>query len=774
MTARLPRPQTATHTETSEDTVKAMTQFAIPTRRFGAGLAALAASVLACLALEAGAAQAAPCPNEAIREAQTSTKFPEGTVNLPDCMALELVSPAKKFNQYAYRPNFSANGERVEFSSLAALGETPKQASFNDPYIATRGASGWSTESTATPPELVQGSSLIGEPCSFSTDLSRWALWASTLQQAIVGITTPFQGGLGHFFSAVGPTMVPLSGDISLGSFAVTAGRCEGASSDASHLLFSLNAAPGSAAPGYTFLPGDPAPRSFFSTYPANVYEAYLDHGTPTLALLQRDRNGIAYGGSCGVKVGGSLGADSVAQRGSVSPDAGRIYFTTRPDQPEGAPCDETNELRIMRRTETPTGPEIVELVADECTRLAPACSAVDGNDTYLGASQEGDKVFFTTSRQLTDSDRDESKDLYLYEASSPEGERLTQVSAGDNTDPTPGEGSEFLGLADYSGDGTRAYFVAKGVLTTTANQAGKSAEAGKPNLYLYERDSAHPAGRTVFVATLGPVDSAVWSNSPGEKNGAIAVPRLGNDPEDQAVGGDGHILVFGSTEPLNADDTDGGRGDVYLYEAASGAIERVSKAAPGGEDNGAFGVGISGGGYLFPGPQNVSFGRLVSEDAKTIVFGTEEALDPHDLDEAKNDYVWREGAVAALPGPLQQGTSSPTVSMSGNEVAFIDTAQLLPEDGDAAKDVYLVRIGGGFPPPVAPVPCEGEACQGPPAQRPAAQGAASAASTAGNLKEAPCKRGFSRKRGKCVKKQSKKRHRKHSKKANREQGAQR
>jgi hypothetical protein len=53
----------------------------------------------------------------------------------------------------------------------------------------------------------------------------------------------------------------------------------------------------------------------------------------------------------------------------------------------------------------------------------------------------------------------------------------------------------------------------------------------------------------------------------------------------------------------------------------------------------------------------------------------------------------------------------------------------------------------------------------------------ATVANFAGNVKkEAPCKKGFSRKRGKCVKHQSKKRHRKHSKskKANREQGAQR
>jgi hypothetical protein len=751
--------------------VKALTQFATPTRRLGAGLAALAATFTVCLALQTGAAQAAPCPNEAIREAQTSVKLPEGTVNLPDCMALELVSPAKKFNQYAQRPNFSANGQRVDFASLAALGETPKQGSFLDAYVATRSASGWSTDSTATPPDLLWGSATVGEPCSFSPDLSRWALWASTNQQVFVGITTPFQGGLGHFLSAIGPTVAPVTGDLSLAAAAVTGGRCEGASSDASRLLFAIN---NNNNAGFSYLPGDPVPDS---EYPADVYEAYLDHGTPTLALMQRDSNGVAYGGSCGAETGVRLPSNSVAKRGSVSPDARRIYFSTRPDQPEGVlSCDQVaNKLRIMERLETPGGPEITELISDECTRVAPACSTKDSDDFYLGASQEGDKVFFSTTRQLTDSDRDESNDLYLYEASSPSGERLTQVSAGDNTDPTPGEGAEFLGLADYSGDGSHAYFVAKGVLTTSANQAGKSAEAGKPNLYLYERDAAHPAGRTVFVATLNSADDFTWSHSPGEENWAMAVPRLGADPEGQSLGGDGHILVFTSKEALSADDADGGQSDIYRYDSTSGAIERVSKADPGGEDNGAFGALVSGTGYFLPGPQNVSFGRKVSEDAKTIVFNTKEALDPNDADEADNAYIWHEGTVAALPSPVRGGSSEPTVSMSGKEVAFVETGQLLPEDGDAAKDIYMARADGGFPLRVAPTPCEAEACQGPPPAAPAEQGAATAANSAGNVKkEAPCKKGFSRKRGKCVKHQSKKRHRKHAKKANREQGAQR
>ncbi len=738
--------------------MKALTELGTRSHRLSIGLLAFAVSLLAYLSLHGAAAGAATCSNEAIREGQISEALPEGTVNLPDCMALEMVSPSKKFNQYAESPNFSADGERVMFVSLAALADTPKQSGFYDPYIATRGTAGWGTESTAIPPSLVWGSDTLGHPCSYSPDLSRWALWGSTAAQATVGITTPFHGALGGFFAPLGPTMVPITGDEPhSGSVIGIGAHCEGGSTDASHLLFSINESALPTDRGFSYLPGDPVP----TPDSRNVYEAYLDEGVPTLVLMQRDRDGVAYGGSCGATVGSTN-----SSRGAVSPDASRVYLTTSPDQPENGQC-EGKPKRIMERLETPSGPEISELISNECTRVSPPCSG-NGSDTYLGASQEGGKVFFSTSRQLTNSDRDETNDLYLYEASSPAGERLTQVSAGDDTDLTPGEGAEFLGLADYSGDGSHAYFIAKDALTTAASQAGKSAEAGKPNLYLYERDSAHPSGRTVFIATLNPADLDVWSWSPGEENKAMAVPRLGADPEKQEVGGDGHILVFNSEEPLSADDSDDGHVDIYRYDATNGAVERVSKADAGGEDNGAFGTSLVRSGFLLRGPQSISFGRQVSEDGKTIVFRTEEALDPGDAGETTGAYVWREGSLAVLP----PGAAGPTVSMSGREVAFTDALKLLPEDGDGSKDVYLVRAGGGFPPPVPPTACKGEACQGPPTARPGEQGVASSVSTAGNVKEAACRRGLSRKRGKCVKQQSKKRHRKHAKKANHEQGA--
>jgi hypothetical protein len=716
-------------------------------------IAALAFATALLLTMTVTGAAAAGCPNEAIREAQVSEALSNGTTGLPACMALELVSPAKKFNQYAKRPNLAASGERAAFASVAALADTTKQGSIFDPYIATRTASGWVTEATATPPQYTVGYQAAAIPCVYSADLSRWATFASTEVQAKLGITTAFGGGLGGTFTALSPTLSPTPG---ISSSAVSGNSgCQGASADALHVFFRVG--------GAAYLPGDPVP-DFASGHEGkdNVYDAYRDqNGTPTAELLTRDKDGVLYGGRCGPVIGG------LSTRGSVSPDASRVYFSTRPSQGEGTACEPAaNKLRIMERLRTPAGPVISEPIASECTRLSPPCSMADGNDIYQGASQEGGRILFTTTRQLTSSDKDASADLYLYEATQPAGEQLTQLSAGDGSDPTPGEGAEVQGVPDFAGDASHLYFVAKGVLTTAANQQGQSAQAGQPNLYLYE----YPAKTTTFLATLSAGDTSTWSVGPGG-NAAMAVPTLGPDPEDQSVGGDGHILVFQSREPLLSEDQDGSRTDSYRYDSSSGSLQLVSKPAAGATGNEA--IDVAGAAPLTPetGPQALSFKRWVSEDGETVAFETEEALDPSDTNGKRNAYLSHEGDVTAIPFGIEA-----TVSMAGDELAFVSDQKLLPQDGDGAKDVYLLRAGGGFPIAPPAQPCLAEACQGAPGAQPGDLGALSEAVRAGNPPTAtPCRKGFARKRGSCVRQPARhkaKKHRKHRKgPAGRKQG---
>ncbi len=714
------------------------------------------------------------CPNAVIRAAQVSTAFPEGTIHLPDCMALEKISPQRKFNQRSGEPRFSPSGDRVQFFGEGALVGTPSLNFVGNSYMSTRGPSGWTPQYIMPPAEYSAGYVTGGEPCAYTPDFSHWTTWFSTDLQSQLGITTPFRATLGGDFSPIGPSVQPLSGGIQGNSGTIGAikqGACEGSSADATRLFFNIWDA--------AYLPDDPQPvtNGDSRSGAGNVYEAYLDdEGTPSLRLLQRDRDGNVVGGRCGARVGG--GENNLPRyRGSVSTDASRVYFTTRPSQPEGPVCDDSaNKRRIMAWQDTPTGPTIAPLFSSECTRVSPPCSSADGDDEYQGASQEGTKVYFSTTRQLTNSDLDTTTDLYLYDASQPEGQRLTQVSAGDATNPTPDKDSGYLGLADFSGDGSRAYFVAKGVMTTAVNRAGQQAQLNKPNLYLYERDAAHPSATTSYIATLSTGDTPTWAEAPGAQNEAKAVPRLGADVEDLSVGGDGRILVFATRAALATDDEDGGELDIYRYDSLTGLLQWVSRAIAGGAGNAASPVTLRSGGEEAAGAQGVSINRMVSEDGRTIVFASDQSLDPNDDDGKSSTYIWRDGSVTGIPTTITPSSFPGSVSMSGDEVGITSAAKLLPEDGDAVNDAYILRAGGGFPIIVPPAPCEGEACQGTPSPRPAELGATSEAPTAGNAKESPprpCKKGSVRRHGKCVKPRAKKKHHKRAKRAGHKQGGQ-
>jgi hypothetical protein len=550
-------------------------------------------------------------------------------------------------------------------------------------------------------------------------------------------------------------TLFPLSGDFSDPN-PILNGRCEGASPELSHFFFAIEK-------GTSYRPGDPIP----SGASANIYEAYLKKGEPTLTLLQRDRNNTVYGGGCGATIGGRPDAN-VFQRGAISADAERVYFTTTPGQ-LGNSCNTTaNKRRIMVRRQTPTGAEISELISNQCSRTTPPCGTVDGDDLYLGASQEGSRVYFSTSRQLADSDKDTTADLYLYDESQPAvqgnvASSLTQVSAGDDASPTLGEDSGFLGLADFSGDGSHAYFVATGILTDTLSPTGVAAQEGQPNLYLYERDADFPSGHTTFVASLTFADQATWSYTPGEKNQAISLPRFNPNLADPTAGGNGHELMFLTHAKLDPFDTDD-KADLYRYDSETGSLTQLSIPTQGIGGNGPYDISLTGR-YIFAGsgPHDSSFSRWVSEDGTTLVFLTAESLVPEDNDITNDAYLWHQGSLSVLPTARGLGIE-PTVSLAGDEVAFVAEDALLPEDGDGAKDVYLARVNGGYAIPNPPPACEEEACQGPAPPLPGDQGATTGAVQPGNPKPAnPCSRHKVRKHGKCVSSRKKKKKRKPS-----------
>ncbi len=710
-------------------------------------------------------ARAATCPNEAIRETQTSEALPLGTTNFPDCMALEMVSPPKKSVQLAIAPDFSASGGRVRFISTAALAGTEGlQFAFGDYYVATRGPGGWETAPTSPPAEaeIATGAAKHGGPHVFSPDLGSWLSFGNTYAQQSAGITRFFRGGLDGSFAPVSPLLVSIDDSDTQLNLLNAAIEPLATSADLSTTALRLRFA------STYYLPGDPHGIGIQENAPggdANSYVVRPDaSGEPSLQLLGRDKDGTVYGGRCGTRSGGGIGGVRAAgylNQGAIAADGSQVYFSTRPAQPfdsetgEGPVCDTANPLRIFERTETPAGPEIDELIPG-----GPAA----GDDLFQGASIDRSRVYFTTTRALTGSDGDSGSkcsanvgqsagcDLYLYDKSRPPAERLTQVSAGGSGDPTPGSGAGVLSsITAISTDGSHAYFVAQGVLTTDPNPGGKSPVAGKPNLYLYD-------GQLSFVGTLAESDKGdnLWGT---ERSfvGPITVPKRGEE-----VGGDGHILVFASSAQLTADDTDSKR-DIFRYDADAGTLLRISKAGPGGSESPPADAVA---GRLTDAPSYPDEGRWVSEDGETIAFSTGEPLSAEDGDTDANPYLWKEGQLLALPGTEE----APTVSPDGSEVGFASEAPLLATDGDTAEDVYVARVDGGFPNPPTPPACdplsEG-ACQGPgslPATGPAAATATFSGSGNAAQPQPSCRKGKVKKRGKCVARHNKKKRTPHKK----------
>jgi hypothetical protein len=766
------------------------------TRSF-AGPAPLALLCLLLAALALAPAANAACPNEAIRASQASEALPQGTTAYPACMALEMVTPPQKFGQETLTLTaFSSDGNRVLFTSKAALADTEGLQAFGgDSYVATREAGGWVTSPTSPPrsADFSAGSTKRGGPYAFGPSLGSWILLGATQTQEFGGKAQLFSGDLGGAFTPLSPLLVPID-DSGYESLPIVAGSGFIPSATAADLSTTVFRAE---RPSVAYFPEDP--RSLETSGTTNSYLAFRDgSGEPTLQLLARDGAGKVWGGRCGAYPGGGGAAGGIGEglnQGAISPEGSRVLFSTRPAQPfdpahptedaSSPPCDLANPLRILIRTgEAPTIEELAP---------GPGGPSEAGDDLYQGASVEGSKVFLTSPRKLAATDQDASAepcgadlgaskgcDLYLYDSDLPVGTRLIQVSAGEDVPGKheAGKGADVLSsVTSISADGSHAYFAAQGALTADASPDGKVAQAGQPNLYLYARDAAHPSGELSFIATLAAGDKGkLWGATQSLANGAYPVP-LGGGP----TGGDGHTLLFLTKAPLSSEDADGAHADAYRYDSQAETLECISCA---GGDSSAFDV-LAG---SVEGSSSSNFaeqGRWASEDGETVAFATAAPLVEGDEDSEVNPYLWRQGELLQLPGVARtpfQPYKLPTVSTGGEEVAFTTETPLLPQDGDATRDAYVVRVNGGFPNPLpAPTPCdplsEG-ACQGPTGTPPAlAVPATPSVVGPGNQKAPPkCRKGQVRKRGNCVKqRQAKKKQSKHkrgsSKRASHKQG---
>jgi hypothetical protein len=349
-------------------------------------------------------------------------------------------------------------------------------------------------------------------------------------------------------------------------------------------------------------------------------------------------------------------------------------------------------------------------------------------------ASVDGSRAFFTTSEGLVEGDEDGAKDLYMYDEMAPVGSRLTVLSL-------PGvETDQVLGA---SADGHYVYYNAEGV-----------------RIYLWHD------GATTFVGKLG-------DGGDEKSNGTTGFFGLTSDITESRVSPDGrHLLVSTSGDSGFA-----GRGgfggydhgicisvgcwELYLYSAGSGRLQCAS-CNPSGTvaTSSAHGFGVDAGYFLSP-----HLDQTLSRDGRYVFFNTDENLLPEDTNGVKDAYEFdsQTNSLHLLSSGTDPAPSYFIGASRDGRDAFITTNQrLVGWDPDNGRDVYDVRVDGGFPdPPPTAAPCQGDSCRPSPAPVPGTPPIGSAATRNGNINVPACRKRHSHRRRHCprVKKHHKKHH---------------
>jgi hypothetical protein len=462
----------------------------------------------------------------------------------------------------------------------------------------------------------------------------------------------------------------------------------------------------------------------------------------------------------CGTKLGSGLGGSAY---NAVSADGGVVYFTALAC--EGHP--EVNELYARVGGEHSVAisePALPGGAAGECASSEPCHGAADKEGVFQGASENGERVFFLSEQSLVNGAPAEGVKLYEERL---EGARVAEVIDVSNQG-AGGVNPNVLGVARVSMDGSHVYFVAKGVLTGK-NAEGKEPEAGKNNLYVFERDAQSPGGQMAFIATLSSESEAelvkheepcaTLSGEPREqceepfkaefstRNAADAEDWRAADHRPVQATPNGWYLIFTSVAHLTPEDTSTAS-QVFEYDAQEEKLVRVSMGqcpapdlacAPSerfdndgnttNSENGARILRPEFGERRFMAPTESSSALSLSESG-AVVFGSPEALTPLAIAgrenafayRPENVYEYREGNVYLISpvdeaAPLRPSTEELRMlgtDESGTDVFFYKADSLVPQDTDSQASWYDARIGGGFPGPVEPQRCEGDACQGP------------------------------------------------------------
>ena len=629
------------------------------------------------------------CPNTNLREENQS-------MPLLQCRAYEQVSPAYKagYGVTGFKFNLATDGERVSFTSNGAFAGNVQSHSVLT-YLAHRTEDGWQTEPVLGRPNANEQP--VG-PNEFSPDLRHWLFptgegsnWVTGNYNS--GAETFYRGTSGAGFAAASPALRDLEGGL-IGSPIFPQ-----ASADLSRLILLSP---------YRVLASDPRPGVSDSTED-RIYAVDGAAGpSPTVSLLAEVPLGLETNKGC------EIDARTGQAVNIISADGSTVFYEAPLELVPGGACDGfssgPNKDALFARVGEAPPIQVSAALPSECT--GACASAAIKSVSFYGAAPDGSQAWFTTEEPRVNSDTDNSTDLYLSKIQNGSVAEIVQASHGNASDPTPGTGAGVQGVVRVSRDGSTAYFVATGVLTTEPNGMGQEAIKGADNLYAFDSNS----DETKFVARLcsgaqlsGSVADTACGANLNEETSDRRIWGSGEGSKAQ-VTGDGRYLLLESYAQLTPDDTDNAA-DLYRYDLTNGEIIRVSIGRNGNDGNGnddSYGADIRAELQNGLAEQSYETGtRAIAEDGTTVVFTTDAPLVSQDTNETTDLYEWHNGEVSAVSSGLDpHGTAGGMISPSGRDITFPSSRSFSPADIDGVSDVYDARIDGGFHAPHPESPC--------------------------------------------------------------------
>jgi hypothetical protein len=661
------------------------------------------------------------CPNELFR-----TGF--GAL-LPDCRAYEQATPVDKNGGSAEGGiNYvraAEDGEGITYYSQA--GVPGGEGAANTPtFLASRGASNWTTQGLLPPQSLGN----TANPLGYSADL-RFVVnqvrrngvgTGLYMKDTTVGsqtmIVAPQENpGLANF----GLDGISEDGDVVY--FESTAVLATGAGTGVDHLYVWQRATGAVTLSGILPSGLKPAGGSF----------------------------GGAYNWQAGeTAVGGSLERLYVTEAHAASQNGEQVFFT----------AGGTGQL-YLRTGVAGSHPTTVAVSASQKTNgggphgtdpLGPQPAA------FVEATPSGSSVLFMSTEELTNDANtgaaDQTRNLYQYE-----------VASGKLTDLTPDShdagGADVRGVLGSGAEGASVYFVARGALA-------EGGEVGEENLYHYQRSGSEST--ISFIAQLETESSEPGSDARNWSSGFGSFED-GDRGKTARVSVAGNVLLFRSMRSLtgynnaNGSNCNGSSGqglcqELYRYVASSGSVDCIScdpdGVAPVGAAsltneliNAFLGDATEDKAQVLP--------RNLSADGDRVFFQSPDALLPQDTNGSsgcrpagevptcQDVYEWEapDAPGGSCQAPEDSGgclyllstgqSSQPSyfgdADLEGRNVFIFTQSQLVPADQDQLYDVYDAREEGGLAaqnerPPTS---CSGEACQGPASVSPAPLSAASA-----------------------------------------------